>query len=167
MANRDLTPWSGTRGLSAFDPLTSFRRQMDELFDTFLSPAEGRSFAAPMERWPSIDLRENDQAYTVTADLPGLDPKDVELNLRDNILTISGEKRQEHREEDGGRTYTERTYGRFQRAIPLDGEIDVDKVEADFRNGVLTVTLPKNPKAAEKTRRIEIKGAGNGETQRS
>lgn len=167
MANRDLTPWSGGRGLSAFDPLTSFRRQMDELFDTFLSPAEGRSFAAPMERWPSIDLREDDQAYTVTADLPGLEAKDVELNLRDDVLTISGEKRQEHREEDRGRSYTERTYGRFQRAIPLEGEVDADKVEADFRNGVLKVTLPKNPKTAEKTRRIEVRSGGNGETARS
>jgi HSP20 family protein len=161
MPNRDLTPWSGQRGLSPLggDPFVSFRREMDRLFDDFFSPAEPRSFAAPAAGgiWPSLDVRETDQAYVVSAELPGLEQKDVELNLRDNVLTISGEKRQEHKEEDGGRTYAERTYGRFQRSIPFDGEVDPDKVDATFKNGVLNVTLPKNPKAQDQARRIEIK----------
>jgi HSP20 family protein len=163
MANRDLTPWTGGRNLTPFtlDPFNSFRREIDRLFDDFLAPAEPRSFSGsggngrPM--WPSLDVSETEQAYTVTAELAGLDQKDVELTLRDNALVISGEKKQERNEEDGGRRYTERSFGRFERIVPLEAEVDADKVEANFKNGVLTVTLPKNPKAQDKTRRIEIR----------
>lgn len=159
MANRDLTPWSGGRGLTPFgrDPFTTFRQQMDRLFDDFFAPAEPRSFGAAQAAWPSLDVDETAQAYTVTAELPGLEQKDVELSLRDNVLTISGEKREEKKEENGGRTWSERSFGRFQRTVPLAAEVDADKVEASFRNGVLVVTLPKNPKAQDQTRRIEIK----------
>ena len=163
MANRELTPWTGSRGLTPFgrDSFTSFRREMDRLFDDFFTPAEARSFATPAAAtttvWPSIDVNETDQAYTVTAEAPGLEEKDIELNLRDNVLTISGEKQQEHKEQDGGRTYAERFYGRFQRSIPLGAEVDADKVQATFKNGVLTVDLPKNPQVLDKTRKIEIK----------
>jgi HSP20 family protein len=86
-----------------------------------------------------------------------MEQKDVEVTLRDNALIISGEKRREHKEEDGGRTYAERSYGRFMRSIPLDTEVDADKVQANFKNGILAVELPKNPAARDKTRRIEVK----------
>lgn len=162
MANRELTPWSGSRGLQPFgrDPFNLFRREIDRLFDDFLAPAEPRSFAAPAVAaavWPTIDVHETDQAYTVTAEAPGLEQKDIALDLRDNVLSISGEKRQERKEEEGGRTYAERFYGKFQRTIPFGAEVDSDKVEATFKNGVLTVSLPKNAKAQEKSRRIEIR----------
>ncbi|MFL5295628.1 MAG: Hsp20/alpha crystallin family protein [Phenylobacterium sp.] len=164
MANRDLTPWTGGRSLSPFgrDPFTGFRREMDRLFDDFFAPMEPRSFAggnggALAALTPSIDLHETDQAYELTAELPGLEQKDVELTLRDNALILSGEKRQERNDEDGGRHWSERSFGRFERVIPLEGEVDADKVQAGFKNGVLKVTLPKNPKAQDKTRRIEIK----------
>jgi|SRR5579859_363296 len=162
MPNRDLAPWTGSRSLSPFerDPFTSFRRQVDRLFDDFFSPLEPRSFAAAGDGngvWPRLDVHETDKAYTVLAELPGLEQKDVEVSLSDNALTISGEKRQEHAEADGDRTYTERTFGRFQRTIPLAAEVDVDKVQAKFKNGVLTVEAPKNPAARDKTRRIEVK----------
>ena len=161
MANRELTPWTGGRGLAPFgrDPFTSFRHEMDRLFDDFFAPAEPRSFGGnggALLR-PSVDVAETEQAYTVTAELPGLEQKDVELNLRDNALILSGEKRQESHDENGGRTYTERSFGRFERVIPLPEEVDADRVEANFKNGVLKVTLPKNPKAQDKARRIEIK----------
>jgi HSP20 family protein len=161
MANRDLTPWTGGRGLSPFgrDPFTSFRREMDRLFDDFFVPTEQRSFgrndAATLR--PSVEVAETDQAYTVTAELPGLEQKDVELNLRDNALILSGEKRQETSQDNGGLSYTERSYGRFERVLPFGEEVDPDRIEAKFKNGVLTVTLPKNPKAKEKARRIEIR----------
>ena len=86
--------------------------------------------------------------------------KDVELNLRDNVLTISGEKRSEREEEKGGSRYTERSYGRFERSIPFPTEIDPERVDAVFKNGVLTVTLPKNARAQEQTRRIEVRPHG-------
>ena len=161
MVNRDLTPWTGGRGLTPFgrDPFTSFRREVDRLFDDFFAPtAETRSFGGNGGTLvPSVDVRETDQAYKVTAELPGLEQKDVELNLRDNALILSGEKRQETTDNEGGRSYTERTFGRFERVVPLGDEIDADHVEATFKNGVLNVTLPKNPKARDKARRIEIK----------
>jgi HSP20 family protein len=163
MPHRNLAPWAPSRGLTPLgrDPFTSFRRQMDRLFDDFFAPFEstaGEGAAlAPIGRWPSLDVDETDQAYKVTAELPGLEQKDVEVNLRDNVLTISGEKREERNEGEGGRHYTERTFGRFERAIPFNVEIDADKVQAKFKNGVLTIELPKNPKAREKMHRIEVK----------
>lgn len=161
MANRDLTPWSGGRSIAPFtlDPFSSFRREVDRLFDDFLAPAEQRSFGPANGGGirPSLEIAETGQAYTVTAELPGLEQKDVELTLRDNALILSGEKKQERKEENGGMRYTERSFGRFERVVPLDAEIDADQVDARFKNGVLTVTLPKNPKAQDKTRRIEIR----------
>jgi len=168
VANRDLIPWS-RGGLTPFgrDPFISFRHEMDRLFDDFFSPAtaEGRAFTAPAQSAaalvrPSIDVDETDQAYRVSAELPGLTEKDVELNLRDNALTISGEKRSEREEEHGGRRYAERSFGRFERTIPFPAEVDAERVDAVFRNGVLTVTLPKNQKAQDKTRRIEVRAQG-------
>jgi len=166
MANRDLTPWR-MPGAPAFgrDPFGAFRREMDRLFDDFLAPAEARSFAAPAQAqgqivMPSIDVDETEQAYMVTAELPGIDQKDVELDLRDNALILRGEKRSERKEEDGGRRYSERSYGRFERTIPFATEVDADKVEAKFENGLLKVTLPKNAQARDKTRRIQIGGGG-------
>ena len=166
MANRDLTPYGG-RSLSPFgrDPFFNFRREMDRLFDDFFAPAEGRSFlagegAALSAVNPSIDLNETEKAFELTAELPGLEQKDVELTLRDNAIVISGEKRKERNEGDGGRRWSERSFGRFQRVIPLPEEVDAEKVEAKFKNGVLKVTLPKNPKAQDKTRKIEIRPEG-------
>src|SRR5204863_7695695 len=141
------------------DPFTSLRRQVDRLFDDFFAPLEPRSFAGATTAaaWPNIDIHETDKAYKVKAELPGLEQKDVDVSLRDNILTISGEKKEEHAEAEGGRTYAERSFGRFQRTIPLDTEVDADKVQATFKNGVLTIEAPKNPSAQDKTRRIEIR----------
>ena len=167
MPHQNLTPWRRGGGLtpSAGDPFAGFRREMDRLFDDFFAPVagEGRSFAAqPAMLSPSIDVDENEQAYTITAEVPGLAEKDIELSLEDNALTLSGEKRSEREEGEGGRRYTERSYGRFSRTIPFPTEIDADKVQATCRNGVLTVTLPKNAQAKEKSRKIQIQ-TGDGE----
>lgn len=172
MANRDLTPWRAT-GLQPFgrDPFASFRREMDRLFDDFFAPAEARSFAPSAQGgqgagmiMPSVDVHETDQAFMVTAELPGIDLKDVELSLDDNVLTLRGEKRSEGNEEQGGRRYSERSFGRFERSIPLPAEVDAERVEASCENGVLKVTLPKNMQARDRSRRIEIKGEGGSAT---
>ncbi len=162
MPSRGLTPRNGSRDVSPYpqprDPFSVFRREMDQLFDEFLAPAGARTsqFSA-RSAWPSVDVHENDTAYTVTAEVPGMEAKDVELNLRDNALTLSGEKHQEQSSEEGGRSWTERSYGRFERTIPFGAEIDPDRIEASCRNGILTVTLPKNAQSREKSRKIEIK----------
>lgn len=165
MANRELTPWTRGGGLTPFggrDPFANFRQEMDRLFEDFFAPTEPRTFARPtlmaaVALWPRIDLHETEQAYTVTAELPGIEEKDVELNLKENVLTLSGEKRSERQEGEGEQRYSERSYGRFERIIPFEVEVDPDKVEANFNNGVLTINLPKNPQARERSRRIEIR----------
>jgi HSP20 family protein len=163
MVNRVIGPWTGGRGLQPFnlrDPFGPFRREMDQLFTDFFTPAEGRSFAPSVvaERlWPHIDVEETDQAYIVTAEVPGLDEKNIDLNLRENVLTISGEKREERSDKQRGAAYAERFYGQFKRTIPLDLELDEAKVDAKFKNGVLTVILPKSQKPEAKARRIEVK----------
>jgi HSP20 family protein len=168
MANRDLTPWRrhGVQPMQGYprDPFASFRREIDRLFEDFFAPGESRSFAAPALAQgvvsPSIDVHETDQAYTVTAELPGLDAKDIEIHLDDNALTLRGEKRSEREEDEGGRRYSERSYGRFERTIPFASEVDADRVEASFENGLLKVALPKNPRARDTSRRIRIGGGG-------
>jgi HSP20 family protein len=171
MTNRDLTPWT-SGGLTSYgrDPFSMFRREMDRLFDDFFAPSEPRSFGGPAASRPqaalirpSIDIEDQDHAYVVTAELPGLSEKDVELSLNDNVLTISGEKRSERKEEKAGRHYTERSFGRFERTIPLPVEVDAERVDASFRNGVLTVALPKTEKARQNARRIEIRAGGPGD----
>ena len=161
MANRSLEPFRpGSLRPFMADPFSSFRRQMDQLFDDFFAPMESRS-AAPFAggAWPSVDVDETDKGYRVTAELPGLEQKDVDVQLNENTLTIKGEKREERSEGQGGRRYAERSYGRFERVIPFDAEVDADKVQASFKNGVLTVELPKNPKARDRARHIEVKAA--------
>jgi HSP20 family protein len=162
MANRALGPWTGARGLTPLGvaPFGSFRREIDRLFDDFFAPAEGRSFApaaAGEGVWPHIDVEETEQAYIVTAEVPGLDEKGIELSFRDNVLTISGEKREERHDKQRGVAYAERFYGQFRRTIPFDAEVDAEKVDAKFKNGLLTVTLPRSQKAEAKARRIEVK----------
>jgi HSP20 family protein len=100
-------------------------------------------------------VSETAKEVKVTADLPGLEQKDVSVELTGGMLTISGEKKRET--EDKERRFSERFYGRFERVIPVD-DIEADKVDASFKNGVLTVTLPKSPTAKDKVKKIPIKG---------
>jgi HSP20 family protein len=140
------------------DLFAAMRREMGRLVGEVLAPIEARSFAsnASESSWPSLDVHETDQTFVVDAEVPGLEPNDIELSLRDNVLIISGEKRQEWRGEKRSRAYEERFYGRFRRTLHFATDIDADNVEASFRSGVLTVRLPKNPRPEAKERRIEI-----------
>jgi HSP20 family protein len=167
LSMRDLIPWTRGRevpGERAIEhPLVMFQREMDRLFEEFR-----RGFDLPTltrgERIggylaPRIDVSEKDDEIIVSAELPGLEEKDVDVTLTDNVLLIRGEKKQEKEERERGYTYTERSYGSFERRIPIDAEVLADKVSAGFKNGVLTVTLPKSPEAQKHVRRIPIGGA--------
>jgi HSP20 family protein len=103
-----------------------------------------------------VEVAETDKDIRVTAELPGLEEKDVEVTLDDDVLTLRGEKRAES--EDKERQFSERFYGQFERRIPLGVEVQEDKVEARFRNGVLTITMPKTERAQSKAKRIAING---------
>jgi HSP20 family protein len=106
--------------------------------------------------WPNIEVSETDEEVKVIAELPGLEEKDVEVELSDGVLAIKGEKKTET--EDKDRLFSERYYGRFERRIPVE-DIEDEKVGASFRNGVLTVTLPKLPQAQRQAKRIPINGS--------
>jgi HSP20 family protein len=145
------------------DPFSALRAEMDNLFDSFIGglptfsgmfgAGGGRSFALT----PHVDVRETDKEIVVEAELPGIDDKDISLSLQDGVLTIRGEKKHEHDEENENYRMTERRYGSFQRSLRLPDTVDDDKVEANFDKGVLKVTLSKRPEAIGKQRTIPIK----------
>ncbi len=143
-------------------PLATFQREINQLFDDFFSRGFGLSrFGDFPEGFgdfsPQVDITETDKALTVTAELPGLDEKDVEVTLTRDALTISGEKKAEKEEKDQNYYRMERSYGSFRRTIPLPYEIEADKVEAQFKKGVLTITLPKTEVAQKQVKRITVK----------
>ncbi|TCL65691.1 MULTISPECIES: Hsp20/alpha crystallin family protein [unclassified Rhizobium] len=168
MSVRDLIPWGRNNGNQAptvlrdddRDPFLSLHREVNRLFDDVFRgfgsglPAFG-SASAFGAGWPNVEIADTDKEIKVTAEVPGLEEKDIEVLLNDGVLTLRGEKRSEN--EDKDRQFSERYYGRFERRIPLGVEVDEDKVAASFRNGVLTVTLPKTEKAQTQVKRIAIK----------
>jgi HSP20 family protein len=131
---------------------------MNRLFDNVFSRFDSTmpSVFNQMSAWPSVEVVETDKDIRIVAELPGMDEKDVEVSVSDDVLTIRGEKKAEI--DDRERAFSERYYGRFERRIPLPFEVEDDRAEASFENGVLTVTLPKSPMAEAKTKRIEISG---------
>jgi len=140
------------------NPFSILRREMDSLFDNFfqgfdIAPFEGRMGAFT----PKVDVAESDKEIKITAELPGLDEKDIDVSLQNDMLIIKGEKKEE--KEDKGKDYyrMERSYGSFSRTIPLPIEVETDKIEATFKKGVLNITLPKTAKAAAETKKIAVK----------
>src|SRR5205807_1805425 len=134
--------------------------EMNRLFDDFfrgfdLTPFGSDRFFDRAAGWPNIEVSETDKEVNVTAEVPGLDEKDLAVELANGALSISGEKKSET--EDKDRLFTERYYGRFERRIPVD-DIEQDKVAASFKNAVLTVTLPRTAKAQRNVKRITING---------
>ncbi|MDA9399149.1 Hsp20/alpha crystallin family protein [Bradyrhizobium sp. CCBAU 45389] len=156
MAIRDIIPRTRNQELaparSNYDPFTTLHREMNRLFDDAFRSFGGTGLAPLMEGqfgWPKIELSETDKALTISAELPGMTEKDVQIEIANGVLTISGEKKSERKDE--GKYFSERYYGSFQRQIALE-DVEEDKAEASFKNGVLTISLPKteNPRAGVK-----------------
>lgn len=148
-------------------PFDTLRREIDRLFEDF-SPMRWRPSMFAQMSWPglaewqispAVDLTEEDGGYRVTAELPGIDPKNVEVKVSDGQLTIRGEKSQETKEEKADYHMSERRYGTFQRSFGLPASVDPEKIEASFANGVLTVSLPKSAAAKASEKKIEVKAA--------
>jgi HSP20 family protein len=167
MAINDLLPWTkNDRRLAVRrnqdDSLQQMRNQMDRLFDDFFSSTFsmspwGDSLDMEMGSFlPSVDVHETEKEIQVTAELPGMDEKDIDLSITHNMLVINGEKKSE-KEEKGQRSYrSERIYGSFRRSVPLPEGLDENACEAHFKNGVLTVTLPKQTVSSTQAKRIPV-----------
>lgn len=145
-----------------------FRREMDRMFedfgrDWFRMPSRLRMpDLEPMLRGalnPAVDVVESDGGYRITAELPGLDAKDVDISVSGDLLTVRGEKSETREETDKGTHVSERRYGSFQRAFSLPDSVDRDRIEAAFEKGVLTIKLPKSEAARAVEKKIEIKAA--------
>ena len=166
MALRDLVPWKDSSRNVAVqrnetgNPLLALHREMNRMFDDVfrgfdLAPF-GPTRALNGLGWPQIDIDETDREVRITAELPGLDEKDVSLEISNGVVSIFGEKKSES--EDKARRFSKRYCGRFERCIPLE-DVDEDKVSAAFKNGVLTITVPKSAEA-KNVRRIAINRNG-------
>lgn len=143
------------------DPFLLMRREMDRVFDDFV-----RGWATPSTQLaegvlsPRVNVVENEKGLEVTADLPGVDQKDIDLDLSEGVLTLKAEHKQEKEDRDENQRYhvVERAYGTFMRRFAIPFEPDADNVEANFDNGVLKVWIPRSPESQQQTRKIEIKG---------
>jgi len=141
------------------NPFSLMRHDMDTLFEDFFRGVEMEPiFGRHNEQLsPNVDITESDREIQVSAELPGMDEKDIDITLNHDSLTIKGEKKEE--KEDKGRDYyrMERSYGSFCRSIPIPVEIETDKVNASYKKGILTITIPKSSKALEEKKKIAVK----------
>lgn len=141
-----------------------FHHQLDHWFDNFFDDFGDFPFSMSKRRRetefiPNIDVRENDKNIKIHAELPGMNEKDISVSLKENVLTIKGEKKHETEETSDKFHRLERSYGSFERTIRLPGEVDTDHVKAKYKHGVLSVTLPKIGKAEDKGHTIEVQGS--------
>ena len=150
---KSMLPWKRERGLAERDPFALLRREMNSLFDDFFS--DGGEVRAPLAEFtPRVDVKETDGEVRITAEVPGVEEKDIEIAVSGDTLTIKGEKKEE-KEEKGEEYYRlERSYGAFRRSLSLPCEVDADKAAATYKKGVLTITLPKTEESKPKTLKI-------------
>lgn len=152
----NLIPWKRTAPSAEGSwmlPLDS-RHEMGQLLNHWL---DGFPAAGLLEDPVRIDVRETSDEVVVRAEVPGIDPKDLDIQLVGDLLTIAGEKKDERAQDERGYLYSERRYGAFRRTLRLAMPLDADKVRAEHRNGVVTITLTKSE--SSRPRRIEVKGA--------
>jgi HSP20 family protein len=146
------------RGDDFWQPLARVRNEFDHLFDDFWSRPMGLNLTRRIQALsgPALEFKDKGKEFELIAEIPGMKAEDVELKVSDGILRLSGEKREEHEEKEEGYIFSERRYGRFERAVELPQGIDHDKISASARDGILSVLLPKNPAAIERERKIPI-----------
>lgn len=157
-----LIRWTPVRDVTAWHPVTdlasefmNMQREVDGIFDCFRG---GVTEDGKISTWlPAVDISENQNDYTVKAELPGVDKSDVKITVQNDVLTIRGEKKQEKETNDRNRNRVERTYGTFQRSFTLPLSVRSEKIEASYDNGVLTVVLPKMEEAKPKEIEVKVK----------
>ena len=147
----DLIPWRKGEEWG----LTQMGREMDRLFDRFFEAWPFRGFAETGRWMPSVDVSETDIELIVRAELPGMDPKEIDISLTGNMLTIKGERKHEREEKKENFHLVERGSGSFSRSIQLPAEVNADKIKATYKDGVLNISMPKTK--AEAAKKIEVK----------
>jgi HSP20 family protein len=156
----------------AWRPFEALRREVDRIFEDFDQGFWSSPFRRPMfgiePSWrrelawsgaPAVDIAESDKAYEITADLPGMDEKNIEVKLSNGDLRIKGEKQEETEEKEKDYYLHERRFGSFERSFRIPEGVDTDKIQASFKKGVLTVMLPKTAQAQKAEKKIAIKSA--------
>src|SRR6516165_8299203 len=152
----------GTDRPAEWRPFESLRREVDRLFEDFQLGSWRSPFGRSEFDWgkaPAVDIVEKENAYEITAELPGMDESNIDVKFSDGTLTIKGEKRDEKEVKKKDYYLSERRYGSFQRSFGVPDGVDADKIEANFKNGVLTVTLPKTEQAQKSEKKNAIKKA--------
>ncbi len=135
--------------------LFDLRSSVDRLFDDFFGMDRAVLREPSLSVVPAVDLEETEDAFKITAELPGMDKKDIQITFENNVLSISGEKKAEKEIKEDNFHRLERSYGKFHRSFELPGYIERDKIEADYKDGILHVTVPKTEEA--KPKQIEVK----------
>jgi HSP20 family protein len=147
--------------------LGTIQNEMNRLFNSFFdTPTPTQSNGTAFRRWiPAMDLIEIEDAFVLTADLPGLSESDVNIEVEDNVLTVSGDRKAEHEDRKAGYYRVERSYGSFRRSLTLPEGVEPEAVKATFDKGVLTVTVPKPAQQAPRKVQISVGGATTGEPE--
>jgi HSP20 family protein len=148
--------WNPARELATFPTdILSMQREINRMFDDFFrSDRDESSLLAPAWK-PAVDIVEEDDAYVAKVELPGVSKDDVKITMQDSLLTIRGEKKEEKKTKQGGAHRVERYYGSFQRSFSLPTSVKNDKIEAEYKDGILTINMPKAEDA--KPKQIEVK----------
>lgn len=154
----DLIPWRRRdMDVSPDRSAVDLWREMDNVFDRFFGDMRWPDRTMTRQFVPALDVSETDGEFVVKAELPGIDPNEVNIDLTGNLLTIKGEKKHEKEEKGDGYCRMERSYGAFSRSFQLPSEVEQDKIEAHYKNGVLDLRLPKAESAKRKSIKIEVK----------
>ncbi|MDE1464421.1 Hsp20/alpha crystallin family protein [Spartinivicinus poritis] len=178
---KDLIPWNWLKDEEeheaknlttnrSYDPMTNplvqFHKEVDRLFDSMFKGVGLPSFSEEWSRMPnslfkpSVDISAKDKEYVISVEVPGVDEKDIKLEMRDNTLIISGEKKHKKEEKEEHHYRVERSYGKFQRMLAIPEDANADEIRASFKNGVLSIKLPRKELPESKTKKIEIKKTG-------
>lgn len=150
---RDLTLWNDTRMLSPWRSLMDLQRNLDRIFDQMWGPSS-EGLADEIFFRPTCDVEETDSHFVMSFDLPGVSRKDINVEVRDNQLIVSGERKHEREDKRKGSIFSERSYGKFQRVVALPTDVDAERIEANYHDGVLELAVPKAESA--KPRKIQI-----------
>jgi HSP20 family protein len=158
----NLIPWRSKRSTDdqGEQPIARLRTEMDRLFESFFREPFGALQSAWRERagWmPAIDVSETESEVTIRAELPGIDPKDLDVSVVGNQLTLSGEKRESTEQKEKGYYQSETRYGAFRRTVPLPPGVDPSQVEAKYEHGVLTLQIKKSPEALPRKIQVQVK----------